>query len=266
MRKIFIYASILIIPVLFLFCAPAGLRKIQEPTGPHIKVLTWNVNWGMPQPSEALKVLQDAGADIICLQETTPAWERFLRPQLGKDYPFMEFRHRNAAGGQAIFSKRPFKELEYILPAEGWFPGWFNEFETDIGTIQILSVHLHPAISDKGSFSVGAYLSTPKIRLGEIQTLFPHLKKETATLILGDFNEEDSSVALEWLVEQGFTNALGEFDSESQTWEWQSSFMSIKRRFDHVLYSKELTCPNAYVNRTGGSDHFPVFAVFEKAK
>lgn len=264
MNRAFHCILITLILTLYLSCVHRILRKPEEPAGPHVKIVTWNVNWGMPQPNETLRILRNINADIICLQETTPDWERFLSISLKGTYPFMNFRHEGGAGGQALFSKKSIKELEYILPAEGWFPGWVNEFETDIGSIQILSVHLHPTLNNKGSFSVGAYLSTPEIRLGEIQTLFPHLKKETATIVLGDFNEGDSSNATEWAVKQGYTDALAEFDYSANTCEWQTSYITLKKRFDHILYSKELYCLNAMVIHGGGSDHFPVVAMFEK--
>ncbi|MBI5778239.1 MAG: endonuclease/exonuclease/phosphatase family protein [Planctomycetes bacterium] len=207
-------AFLLLITVSYFQCT---LRKPEMPTGPHVKVLTWNVNWGMSGAYKTLAVVRDAGADIVCLQETTSNWETLLRRELSSIYPHMSFRHSGGAGGQAILAKKPFQEREYVLPEDAWFPGWICELETDIGLIQILSVHLHPQLNDRGSFTPSAYVTTKKVRLNEVQTLFPLLKKETPSLILGDFNEDEDDKASQWVAEQGFTDALYEFDRESKT-------------------------------------------------
>ena len=242
------------------------LRLPETPTGPHVKVLTWNVNYGMGAANKTLEVLRLFNADVVCLQETTPRWEFFLKDQLGRQYPYMKFRHAGGAGGQAILSKKPFRDLKYVRPEGGWFAGWIYEAETDIGPVQILSVHLHPALNEHGSFSVGSYFSTKKTRLNEIKQLLPLLKKDMPTLVLGDFNEGTSSSAVEWVFDQGFINALAEFDRKSNTWRWKVSIITLKKRFDHILYSPELRCLNSQVVKAGGSDHFPVLAIFEMKK
>ncbi|MEK7449018.1 MAG: endonuclease/exonuclease/phosphatase family protein [Planctomycetota bacterium] len=249
-----------------LTCAHTPLRLPETPTGPYVKVLTWNVNWGMPEAEQTLAVLRQAEADVVCLQETTPRWESFLRGWLGKEYPYMKFRHAGGAGGQALLSKKAFQELQYVVPSDGWFAGWIYEVQTDIGPLQILSVHLHPALNEQGSFSASAYFSTKQTRLNEIKTLFPLLKKDRPTLLVGDFNEGTSSRAVEWIVTQGFTNALAEFDYKSDTWKWKTSLLTLSKRFDHILYSKEIYCLVSEVIKSGGSDHFPVRAIFEERK
>ena len=85
------------------------------------------------------------------------------------------------------------------------------------------------------------------------------------TLILGDFNEDDSGRAVTWLLERGFTNVLGEFDRKTNTWQWPTSVYTFKGRLDHILYSPDLRGLQARVIRVEASDHYPVFAIFEKA-
>jgi len=247
-------------------CAgPPALRAPEAPTGPHLTVLTYNVNWGMPARRKTLALIQKADADIVCLQETTPGWEVFLRARLKDMYPHIRFRHYRGAGGQAVLSKHPFEERHYFIPEGGWFHGWVNEVQTSLGPLQVMSLHLHPALNEQGEFSVRAYLATKKTRLKEIQTLYPVLGNTVPTLVLGDFNEGDTGAAVEWLCsKKGFTNALSEFDRDSYTWRWRTKLITFQKRFDHILYSKELRCLSAKVVQEGGSDHFPIRAVFEK--
>src|SRR5262245_15429821 len=66
-------------------------RQAEAPAGPHFRVLTYNVNWGAPGPDLAAEIIRQSGADIVCLQETTPQWEQYLRQTLKNDYAFAEF-------------------------------------------------------------------------------------------------------------------------------------------------------------------------------
>src|SRR5256885_2684153 len=73
----------------------AGCHSVQPaaaPIGPHFRVLAYNINWGMPRADLAAEVIRKSGAEIVCLQQTTPQWEMQFRPALSREYPNMEFR------------------------------------------------------------------------------------------------------------------------------------------------------------------------------
>src|SRR6185436_19741557 len=103
-----------------------------EPSGPHLRVLTYNVNWGAPRMELAAELIRASRAQIICLQETTPQWEQYLKQALARDYPFTEFRDSKTrpGGGLAFLSTRPFQEVAYVPSETGWFDGWIMRFET----------------------------------------------------------------------------------------------------------------------------------------
>jgi len=245
-------------------CRP--VRKPEEPIGPHFSVLTYNVNVGGPSPDLAAAAIRNADADIVALQETSPAWEQLLMPRLGDRYAHMEFRHAGGAGGMAFLSKWPMGDGTYGRPEAGWFPGWVVEVQTPVGPVQFLNVHLRPPVSDRGSVGVGPYVSTKSVRLLEIQALHRQLEPGRPTVILGDFNEDDSGRAVGWLREQGMIDALREFDRRTNTRRWRTSYVTLRDRLDHILYSSGLHCLSARVVEAGGSDHYPVIALFQKAR
>lgn len=257
-------------PILALACVVAlgcrPVRKPEGPTGPHASVMTYNVNFGGPRPDLAAEAIRNADADIVALQETNPAWERFLRPRLEEHYAHMRFRHCGGAGGMAFLSKWPLRERAYARPEAGWFPGWVVEVQTPVGPVQFLNVHLRPPVSDRGRLGVGPYFSTKPIRLAEIQALHEHLEPGKPAIILGDFNEDDSGRAVRWLREQGMTDALREFDRCTSTWRWRTRYLTLRNRLDHIFYPPGLYCLSARVIKAGGSDHFPVIALFQKAR
>src|SRR5882757_10219813 len=83
-----------------LVCGCHTTRTATVPAAPHIRVLTYNVNWGGARPDLAAEIIRRSGAEIVCLQETTPQWAEYLRQALGHDYQFTQFRDsRNRMGG-----------------------------------------------------------------------------------------------------------------------------------------------------------------------
>ncbi|MGC3958084.1 MAG: endonuclease/exonuclease/phosphatase family protein [Verrucomicrobiota bacterium] len=240
-------------------------RVAETPTGPQLRVLTYNVNWGAPRADLAADLIRNSGADIVCLQETTPEWEQYLQQVLGREFKFMAFRNSQGrmGGGLAFLSRLPAQEVAYIPSETGWFDGWIVAFDTALGPVQLLNVHLRPPVSDSGSW-VSGYFSTRDDRLQEMEKFYARRHPEWPTLVLGDFNDGENSAVLQWLEKQGLINALPEFDHSTATWEWRYRGVKLSRRMDHIVYAPALHCCSAQVIRAGASDHFPVQATFAK--
>jgi endonuclease/exonuclease/phosphatase (EEP) superfamily protein YafD len=240
-----------------------GVRRPEAPNGPHFSVLTYNVHYSGSGRQLTLDAIRKSAADIVCLQETTPAWEQFLRPALQPVYPHMRYKHFGGGGGLAILSKWPVDELEYVPSSASWFPGWLLKVVTPVGPVQFLAVHLRPALHEDGSFGLGPFLASKAVRREEIESLYGHLKPGLPTIMLGDSNEGNAGRAVRWLQGKGLTDALREFDRGTTTWRMRYGPLRLAFRLDHIFYSKELHCLEARVLREGGSDHFPVLATFQ---
>jgi endonuclease/exonuclease/phosphatase family metal-dependent hydrolase len=246
-------------------CRPP-LRSPEEPRAEHFSVLTYNVNYGGYRADLSTAAILAAGTDLVFLQETNPGWEAYLRPRLGGRYPHGRFRHAPAAGGMGVFSRWPVEEVAWHKPEAGWFHGWILRVATPAGPIQVLCLHLRPQIDDNGRVGPGATRVTGRIRLAEVRELEARLDPALPRLILGDFNEEESGPAVQYLTGRGYTDALPEFDRRSPTWRWRAGIIRLSRRFDHIMYSAGLHCCRAGVVRAGASDHFPVVALFDRGQ
>lgn len=247
-------------------CDLRATRKIAPPAGPHFSVMTYNVNFGMPGAAEAARAIRETDADIVCLQEITPAWQRYLTAKLSDRYPHSRYKHRAAAGGMAFLSKLPFRDAAYIEPQAGWFPSWIIEAETPLGPVQICNVHLRPPLSDRGSISPTAYINTPETHAREIAEAYVEMDSKRPRLVVGDFNENDSGGGIAWLSRRGFKDALSEFDTSVKTWWWKVGPFTLRDRLDHILHSGDLHSASAWVVAKGKSDHRPVVAIIERAK
>lgn len=238
--------------------------RAPRPNEPTVRVMTYNVNFGLAGDRAALAVLDEGWADLVVLQETTPAWERHLRNDTQRTYPHMLFRHSGGAGGLAALSKVPFEERDYLPARAGWFPAWRLVFDTRLGPLQVLAVHLRPPISDGGSV-VSGYFATPSVRAQEIRDHYAALDPSLPTLVVGDFNEGPGGRALVFLRERGIRSALPQFDTPQDTWHWSTSVGSIEMQLDHIAHDERLEPLSVRVLPVGRSDHWPVAGVFALA-
>lgn len=228
----------------------------------HLTLMSYNVNFALGGDASALHAITASNADVVLLQETTERWEQALRSELAGIYPHIKFRDCCRAGGLAVLSKHPVTEVRYIEPpAGGWFPAWLLELDSPLGRLQLLNVHLRPQISESGSILSGV-LTTAPMREAEMNTYVKYLDPELPTIVAGDFNEGDGGRAIAVLEREGYRTGLGEFDPDADTWRWQTSVGTARRRIDHVVYSPRLVPLNVEVLDAGRSDHLPLVATF----
>jgi endonuclease/exonuclease/phosphatase (EEP) superfamily protein YafD len=226
-----------------------------------IRLLTYNVNFGLAGDQTNIAAIRDAAADLALLQETNAGWEQALRRELTAEYPHMMFKHRGGAGGFAILSRLPIVESEVIPPsADGWFPAGRIVVTTGFGLLQALNVHLRPPVSDGGSF-VSGYFTTPGVRLQEMQSFVRRLKPGLPTVVAGDFNEESDGEVTKYLANEGLTSATARLAPGTPTWRWKTAVGTIQRQLDQIAHNALLEAVSLEVRPAGRSDHLPVLAV-----
>src|SRR4051812_42542219 len=87
-------------PIILAVCAACGqppLRPRPPSEGaPHFTVMSYNVELGAEDSPKSLENLE---ADIVCLQEVTPAAEVRLRATYAERYPYQLYKSKGGAGG-----------------------------------------------------------------------------------------------------------------------------------------------------------------------
>jgi endonuclease/exonuclease/phosphatase family metal-dependent hydrolase len=230
-----------------------------EPTDRAFRVMTWNVNFGLPPDAAALEILKNADVDVVLLQETTPAWHAALKTHLKRPFKYQRHHAHQAAGGLSVLSRYPIKHDELIANAVSWFPAQRTVVKTPSGQVQTLNVHLRPPLDD-GLKSVVAYFATKSIRGEEVQSFTAFLDPDIPAIVAGDFNEADGQ-AVAWLERDGFDGALQRYADDATTWRWPLPVAGeITGTLDHVFVDARLQTVDAWVLYDGQSDHFPVVA------
>jgi endonuclease/exonuclease/phosphatase family metal-dependent hydrolase len=75
--------------------------------GGALDVVSYNVLFRGGSPRATLAVLRAEHADVLCLQEVTPAWRARLDAALGAEYPHSTARPHAGTHGLAIYSRFP---------------------------------------------------------------------------------------------------------------------------------------------------------------
>ncbi len=226
---------------------------------PRLRVMTFNVNFGVADRQSNIEAIADSGADLVLLQETTEASEDRFVDALSEIYPHVLFKACCNAGGLGILSKHPIAWDVYLEPEVGWFPAWLVEVDTPIGRVQALDVHLRPPVSDSGSWLSGQF-TTRKIRAQEIEAFTEALDPDLPTIVAGDFNEGEDGRAVQFLADKGMRSALPQVDPKAVTWHWPLKLGELTSMLDHIVYDARFVLLRAEVLERGDSDHYPVVA------
>ncbi|MGE5182221.1 MAG: endonuclease/exonuclease/phosphatase family protein [Acidobacteriota bacterium] len=229
-----------------------------------LRVMSYNVNFGIAGDPEAARAIASAAPDVVFLQETNDVWAAALIRALPA-YPHHHFTPPRGwpAGGMGVLSRYPIVSIDELPSVNGPFFAWRVVLDAPGGRVQVLGVHLRPAISDGGSWVVG-FFSTRDNRAREIAWHVARLDPQLPTLVVGDFNEEGDGRAVAVLDRLGYTDAIAQHAGHHRTWEWPVSRLTLRFQLDHVMYDAHFTAPAAGVVEAGRSDHKPVWADVER--
>ena len=256
-------------PLLLWTLGPAAwswVRPMPSPSGgPVFTVFSANLLYGEADTDNLVAQIRAADADVVLLQEYTPASVQELRPALHGAYPHALSLPQQDAFGQAVFSRLPFTSGPELFNDGGRFlvPLIVFEVEWEGRRIAIWNVHLLPPASVQGvrlQREMAAWLAAraeERMARGGVDAL----------VVAGDFNAPYRTNHLRELRGAGLGEAHDAAGrGRGGTWprnSWLRHFPPI--RLDHAMYRGSLRCVGARVGDDFGSDHRPVVAVFEAA-
>lgn len=223
-------------------------RKGPPQDGPRadLRVVQFNLNyrnWKIDQVSAEL-IRYDA--DVITLQEVTPAHEATLR--LISTYPHQThcfFRDR--IGGVSILSKHALSSVDCangqgLVAAVVDAPG---------GAVTVASIH--------------TYWPWPFSQHAQVDAWLPRLSQKTGPMIVaGDFNAAPWSHAVAKVAKASRTAVVPGLRLTIDVGVFPI-VPDVPIPIDHVLLSDELCASSAYVGPEMGSDHYPVIVEVKRS-
>ena len=254
------------------FFLPRSARA--EPAAQPLHFLTYNIHAEDVQFQPILDVIKATKADVVALQEVSPAMAKVLAEQLKAEYPYQALHPNfvNPIFGQGVLSRYPIVEDEYWVISLG-----HQRVKIDRNGEPLVLYNTHPVHPFR--FREGEVFDMqPHQR--EVQTVLRRVALETgAILIAGDFNMSDQATDYARLTEHfhdtyrevgwGLGLTFPDFTSSAAQPVKTPIFSAMGRpvvRIDFIFHSDALRPLSAQVWPTsGGSDHRPVLAEFVAA-
>ena len=227
-----------------------------KPKPKPMRIMTYNVNYGLAGDQDTLEAIRAGDADLVLLQETNSAWRQAIEGALAADYPHSRFRDWGLAGGLGVLSRWPIREEHFTPSPHGWFPAWRLIIDTPRGALQVFNLHLRPPLSARGTF-LDRFTITAKHRVKEITSYFQHVDPAIPALFAGDFNEDAQGGAIAFLRKNGYRDVMGDILPDTPTWRWDTPMGKVHWQLDHVVYGRGLRARTVKVLQAGRSDHLP---------
>ena len=259
----FIYLLVVGLGAFYLYSItqPFKLESVDHNKTHLLKHLQFNLSFRNRRMEDFKSYLKEHKPDVVTLQEVTPAHQKALKELMGSpfafdfstsfpyiskergEYPYQIYCNFQAVGGVAILSKYPFnKEKSICMEGQGLVR---TQISVNHKAINIVSIHTYwPYPYDQ-----------PK-QIETIKKIFYHIKPPT--LIAGDFNAVAWSHSVKEIEKASHTKVVNGL-RWTLSLEGQVPFIpNFKLPIDQVLVSKELEVRKIFVEKSLGSDHFPV--------
>ncbi|MFF4172403.1 endonuclease/exonuclease/phosphatase family protein [Streptomyces sp. NPDC001744] len=212
--------------------------------GGDLTLVSHNVNQDNPDPGGTARSLLASGADVLALEElspaTAPAYERILAPS----YPYHFYQ-----GTVGIWSVFPLRDAR-ALPIMPWTRALRATVETPSGPLNVHVAHL-------ASVRVGPSGFTTRARDEALGLLAASVRAENAprAVVMGDFNGSTDDRALRPL-----TSRMVPAHSSAGTglgFTWPARFPVV--RIDQILV-RGVRATSSWELPATSSDHLPVAA------
>ena len=245
-------------------------------SGATLTVMSFNMLGFNQHPEAVIAALRASGADLIGIQELSPAAAAAIRRDLARDYPYQALDPQPAVFGMGVISRHPLRPIEAALPGR-----W-------VGTPQVLSVDVAGTPITLANIHAISLFATAGGGLDQVVREREAQARAVATLaagrsapliVVGDFNATPLSAAYRIITDEladswhtagwglGGTFPSGALAGGSQL---RIAYMPVPAwvvRIDYVFHSPELIALSSRIGPWDGySDHRPVIATLAFAR
>jgi endonuclease/exonuclease/phosphatase (EEP) superfamily protein YafD len=243
-------AAVIVAAALVVAVVPRALGSGQPAvTGPALRVLSSNLQVGRGDAAALVEVVRRTGADVLSLQELTPAAvQRLERAGLTRLLPHMVLDDREGTTGIGIYARHPLRALppvagtRYPMPrAELTLPGGV--------TAEVTAVHPLPPLSDPLARDWNHDLAA-----------LPAVGRDgPARVVAGDFNATLDHARFRSVLDRGYADAADRV-GKGLIPTWGTERREPALTIDHILVSRQVAVRRVEVYSIPGSDHRALLA------
>lgn len=258
--------ALLLVPLiagLFQASRPPAARPISFP----LKVMTYNLHSafntdGRQDPEAIAQAIEQAGADIVGLQEISRGWlingstdlVAWLSRRLGMPILF-QGTSDPVWGNGLIVRSLVLTHGRAPLPKDGTLIErgylWAEVQVQDAEPVFVIDTHLHHVESE------------PEPRLRQVEAILAFWDGRARTVLVGDLNATPETQEMDLLRQAGFVDSWQEA-GEGPGYTWASD--DPIKRIDWIWHTPDLRVLEVHVPQTTASDHLPVVATLEEGR
>nr|WP_329938779.1 endonuclease/exonuclease/phosphatase family protein [Streptomyces sp. BE308] len=238
-------AAAALVPAVVWVTLFGGALTDKRSVGGDLTVVSHNVDEGNTDPVGTARILADAHADVVALEELSQRAARVYERELAPAYP-----HHAVIGGVGLWSKHPLKDVEAV-PIMPWTRAIRATAQTPKGPVAVYAAHLASVrVQPAAGFTTARRNEAARELAAAIRA-----EPSPRTVVVGDFNGtyQDSALA-------PVTSQLRSAQRESGDgfgFTWPAAFPVV--RIDDILV-KGMTPLSSWNLPATGSDHLPVAA------
>lgn len=216
-------------------------------TGAPLGVVTANLHYTNRELHRFTAWLGEHPADLVVVQELTPAWAEALAAL--PEFPNWRFVARSDAYGIGVLSRWPLEAIEPLDLASDGHPSLAGDVVVDGQRLRFYALHARwpvtPSLARARNLALDRIAAL--VRTGPVPAV-----------VIGDLNLSPDSPAFGRLLDQAaLRDALA-----GRRWQptWLAGFWPLALRIDHVLVSDGVCVEGSAIGDSIGSDHRPVTA------
>lgn len=256
------------------------------PTGPALRVMTSNVQFGFADPATVVDLVEEHDIQVLGIQELTPGFhQRLVAEGIEDALPYGVIDARDGASGTGLYSRYPVDEVgstfTETIPGEHAQPTGLVAVP-GAPPVQVTVVHPVPPVLPGGvdawrdtfralprpggtggadSGSVTAGYAGADVAAGSADAS-PGGAPDRVHLLIGDFNATVDQPTMRGLLDDGYTDAALALGHGWQP-TWRARDFGPMLTIDHVLVDGSTAVEGVSVHHVPGSDHRALVAALQ---
>ena len=224
---------------------PFYFGKPPKPTSETVRAVTMNLKADNRQTQKVLDFIKQADADLVVLEEVSPAWGAALQ---SADFPYRLEQIQDGYFGIVLLSRYPLSNARVVQIGASGIPSLVADVHLPRSAITVIATHPVPPLN-------ADYSARRDAQLAALPSMADQQKYPV--LLMGDLNASPWCAPFRSLLkESGLSNSMDHFGFQPS---WSPSARFFTLPIDHILHDPQIVIHHRSLGPDIGSDHVPVW-------